>query len=432
MQRRNSARNAALGLLWGVLLTGCGSEAAEPVGSSAERVIYGEDDRQEVYELSPPDWQTTLTGAMAALMWAHRIAYVNEGSVLLRANSLGDSRKLCDGERFTKQPAAAFCTATLIDDDLVLTAGHCFGSDPAEEELCQRVLVVFDYYMMSDGSLALGSDKSVYACRKVVLHRKIVTDDNLIDFAIIQLDRAATPQRKPVEVSIDRPLAGDWILEASFGAGLPLKVEPNASIVRIPEEANFFVAGTDSFGGGSGGGLFDDGLKLVGHQVRGLPDWTLDHDCFRPAKGAEPREEHQLIATPIAALCDSGWPSKRLCHVPSACGDGVCSGTENGTNCGSDCKQPTCGDGLCEFSEHFGCPLDCDAFSRVPAEWDGDPADYQGPDAESTSRDSKTLRNSHQGCGIGRRGVRRDTGAALAWIALGCLIAWRKGAPPAI
>lgn len=119
----------------------------------------------------------------------------------------------------------------------------------------------------------------------------------------------------------------------------------------------------DSFSGGSGGSLFNTALELIGHQVRGLPDWAFDGSAGDRRRGDEPSEEHQLIAISVAALCDTGWPSARLCDT-AACGDGVCSGSENATDCSTDCDPPSCGDGFCEQSERFVCAMDCEAFHK--------------------------------------------------------------------
>jgi hypothetical protein len=428
MPKEHQRQKTALGLLLGVLSSACGVDTMEPIGTRAERVIYGEDDRRELYELSPIERQATIGRSVAALMWAHRIAYGDGGSVELRANSLGETLGLCQGERFAEQAAAALCSATLIDDDLVLTAGHCLGTSAAEaESRCRGLLVVFDYYMTSQHEMALDSNESVYACRRVVHHEKTSMDGTFADLAMIQLDRPATPAREPAALSRMRPRAGDTILAAAHGAGLPLKVEAEASIAEIADEADFFVAGTDSFGGGSGGSLFNAMLELIGHQVRGLPDWTLDGECTRPAQGDEPSEEHQLVSTSMAALCESGWPSTRLCDRPSSCGDGVCSGHENASDCDSDCDPPSCGDGLCEFSERLDCSEDCHAFSGVPAEWMGDPRDYLELGEEGNTGASRaSSADPQEGCSFRQGRHPWKPGALLVCTAIGSLMGLRR------
>jgi hypothetical protein len=45
-------------------------------------------------------------------------------------------------------------------------------------------------------------------------------------------------------LSLERPLVGETILAVAHGAGLPLKVEVDASIAGIPEPGDFFIADT--------------------------------------------------------------------------------------------------------------------------------------------------------------------------------------------
>jgi hypothetical protein len=262
-----------------------------------------------------------------------------------------------------------------------------------------------------------------------VVHREeATTDENFVDLAIIQLDRPATPTRQPIALSLNRPLVGDTILAAAHGAGLPLKVESNASIATIAEEANFFVAATDSFGGGSGGGLFNTELELVGYQVRGLSDWAIDGGCIRAAEGDEPSEEHQLAAISIAALCDGGWPSTRLCDTPPTCGDDICSGTENFTNCVADCNPPSCGDGLCELSEHFSCAEDCSSFSQVPTDWAQDPQQYLDALNEHDATDGiqSNARENQSGCSLKWSSDPSKSQALLVFVLLGWLMRMTK------
>src|SRR6266850_2085585 len=69
---------------------------------------------------------------------------------LLIAPSWGDAKGLCPGERFSVQPAAAFCSGVLVDWDLVLTAGHC-----ARVYALGDFVVAFDYFYQAPGELAL-------------------------------------------------------------------------------------------------------------------------------------------------------------------------------------------------------------------------------------------------------------------------------------
>lgn len=132
--------------------------ACSPVGEryevGAAAVLNGEDDRSELFEVEKADEREVLQRGVAALMWAHRIDVRRPRE--LRATSAGEALGLCDDEKFAVQPSASFCSATLIDDELVLTAGHCLGDDAAAAaERCQRLWITFDYHYAEPHRLAL-------------------------------------------------------------------------------------------------------------------------------------------------------------------------------------------------------------------------------------------------------------------------------------
>jgi hypothetical protein len=82
-----------------------------------------------------------------------------------------------------------------------------------------------------------------------------------------------------------------------------------------------------------------------------------------------------VVAVAVSAVAlhgcgddDHGHPRETCCPV---CGDGICSGDENGCNCGADCSGAVCpailsecGNGTCERQASPGesferCPQDC-------------------------------------------------------------------------
>ena len=349
-------------------------------------VINGVDDREEPTVLAPPA-RDVVEQSVAALMWMQRIDYEEPGA--LRAVSLAEAAGVCEDERFAEQPTAAFCSGTLIDSDLLLTAGHCLGEGAEEAaERCRRLLVVFDYHLVESGELAPASADSVYSCRSVAFHEKKAVGEGIVDVGVIQLDRAVAAPHAPARIAEGELELGASLLAVSHGAGLPLKVDRGALVLELPEGAEYFVASTDSFGGGSGGPLFDASLGVVGYQLRGLADWKQDGDCLRAAYAAKPREQHQRIGPALRRLCDGGWPSERLCGVVPACGDGVCDASESADGCSKDCPVTRCGDGLCEVSERGECAADCSPFDHVPPDWLEDPASFEG-DQPARRRTSK-------------------------------------------
>jgi hypothetical protein len=386
--------------------------ASERDGSLVAGVLNGQDDRKELYELDSGGNRDILEGGVAALMWEHRIDYAHPTT--LRAVSAGEALSLCADERFAEQPAAAFCSAVLIDDDLILTAGHCLGDTmEAAEDSCKRLLVVFDYYYSGPGELALASADDIYACRQVAFHVHSHLEGNSSDVAVLQLDRKVNAKRQPVALREERPQVGESLIAAATGVGLPLKVDLGGAVVEIRPGADYFVAATDSFEGGSGSPLFSAAMALIGFQVRGAPDWVAGDGCWRSSHSDPPMEQHQLAERAIEDFCGTGWPSERLCRRAPACGDGVCSGPETIQSCAEDCRAPRCGDWICEPSERANCRDDCSAYANVPAEWLLDPVLYPLA-APASVGDPKTPRG---GCSMPPN-VGTRLSHSLAWLAL--------------
>jgi V8-like Glu-specific endopeptidase len=372
-----------------VVVPGCG-RPGNLVGSqlSVKRgaVVVGTDDRIEWFEVEDAMLRSRLASSSAALVYAHRLHFDAAGP-MMDAPTLGQELNLCEGERFREQPSWSFCSGTLIDRDLLLTAGHCLGDDlPQAQQRCERLHVVFNYHVASGDSVQGLSPADVYSCRKVVVHQSVQSQGNppdagdagaagAADFAIIQLDRDATPDHAPVTVGSRVPVAGDALTIAGYGAGLPMKVELAAQVTALLDSERF-IAATDTFAGSSGSGLYDADLSLIGFHVSGDADWVLDDSCSRASVVTVSQEQHQRPSTALRALCNSGWPTSALCGSADRCGDGICGAGEHDT-CTADCAPPSCGDGLCDLSEGASCPADCDSYRDVPASWSDDPQIYR-------------------------------------------------------
>lgn len=371
------------------------SNGPEETGSLVSAVLNGQDDRKELYELDSLAARDLVAGSVAALMWENRIQYAHPTT--LRAVSAGEALSLCADERFAEQPTAAFCSATLVDDDLVLTAGHCLGDTmQSAVDRCKRLLIVFGYHYSAPNELALASADDIYTCRQVAFHVNRYSPGNFADEAILQLDRKVNAMRHPTAIRGKPPRVGESLVSATHGVGLPLKTDLGGAVVEVPSGADYFVASTDSFEGGSGSPQFSSTLELIGVQVRGAPDWLAGDGCWRARHSDQPMEQHQLASRVLEDFCNSGWPSERLCGRTSACGDAVCSGPETVQSCAQDCRAPRCGDGLCEPSERALCGEDCRAYAEVPPEWLLDPALYRLPPEGSAGE----LRTAHGGCQV--------------------------------
>ena len=124
------------------VLAGCGYADERTTAVVAKEVVYGADDRDDVYEVVRPQITARAIRSTAAIIPPHEIDATDPWNVVLRPSTLGVNENLCLGERFAHDPTAASCTATLIADDVVVTHGDCVRSQAD----CANARFVFNYY----------------------------------------------------------------------------------------------------------------------------------------------------------------------------------------------------------------------------------------------------------------------------------------------
>lgn len=369
-------------LAWTMLcVAGCGEVAEAPQVTLRVRqqaAVYGEDDRRDVHAHPDEAWREVAARSTAAMFAPSNLARDALPVVRPVGQPLGEKYMLCDDEVFSAQETAATCSGTLIDDDLILTAGHCVS----DEGDCRGHLWAFDYFYRAEGQLESMQVEDVYGCRRVLV---TVDDDPPLgkrDWAIVQLDRPVDAARRPVEVRLDpSPLSrGAPITVIGYSNGTPAKIDTGGRVVAPSTSETTFEATSDTFTGHSGAGAFDADGVLVGALSAGGRDYELDGTCMRRARyeeGVTSAEVFVYAQRAVAMLCASGWPSARLCGVSARCGDGVCSGVETAASCALDCEAAVCGDGVCALDEHTSCPGDCGLLSSA---WTCDPAWYAAQD----------------------------------------------------
>jgi hypothetical protein len=384
-------------------MLGCSAAAPSGPAELAERddaIVYGDDDRRDLYE-APSDLRELGRNAIVGLVPKARLQRAPTGEVRLSVVALGVAYDLCEDERFREQPTAADCTGVLIDDDLVLTAGHCF-----EDLDCSDYNFVFDYFYRAPGQLEPIGAGDVYSCRKLVAREMSARNGREIDYAVAQLDRPAR-ERRPLALRTQLAPAGEPLLVLGMGSGLPLKIDDGARVVEPRATLrDYFMLEADTFEGSSGSAVLDASGALLGILVRGGTDYVpgptgrckqvnwLERAVVADLPGGELAHEEATYALNARdGLCQSGFPSRRLCDIEPSCGDTFCSADESRASCPEDC-DPCAG-------------VDCGARGSVRA-----------TALNVVKQGSGEGRAAHDGCALGPSGSISGAGLVSALAAL--------------
>jgi hypothetical protein len=283
--------------------------AATGVAQDAKE-IYGEDDRRDMFEVTDP-FIRQLANAVPALMYAEDLVYNGNGAytILPKVNALespnGDQQWLpCPDEPFSNQPYAAFCSAFLVDDDLIATAGHCSIDLELED-----MRVVFGWEMIdADTWVTEVPADNVYFVEEAL--GEVLNPFK--DHAVLRLDRAVNvPGVEPLDVRRRGKVTNNALVGViGYPMGLPKKVAfgPDTRVYGNLRPW-FFKANFDASGGNSGSPVFDQETGVVeGIYVSSrVEDFILDIDCFRVNQVANFQANQGVIrSTNFAHLLPDG------------------------------------------------------------------------------------------------------------------------------
>ena len=236
-----------------------------------ERVIYGDDDRKNLYEVTQSAVRKAADSTVA-LIRSEALTPNNPLQFLLPNESFGKSHLLCTSENFYSEPAAAFCSGSMVGNNLILTAGHCI----ATAEDCASVRFVFGYALKKAGGYPLSTPSSeVYSCKKVLAYKQ---ERAGADYALIELDRKVTGH---VPLKLQRTSTvkvGDALTVIGHPSGLPTKIAAGGVVRKV--KSGHFVSNLDTYGGNSGSAVFNSRtLEVVGILVRGDTDFVSENHC---------------------------------------------------------------------------------------------------------------------------------------------------------
>jgi hypothetical protein len=236
-------------------------------------VIYGEDDRRDLFDADVPELMFEVAKSTAVLIRKEQIRMTN-GNCQLPSSTFGDSFRLCMDEPFREQPNPGFCSGFLVGPDVFVTAGHCITS--ASD--CASTAFVFGFgYSSRDQDVTNLPESDVYFCKEIIAREQ--RSDNKSDFAVLRLDRPVT-DRTPLQFRREGTIpSGASVTMIGHPSGLPTKVSAGAN-VRRNDNPVYFVANLDAYGGNSGSAVVDSATGMVeGILVRGETDFVTSGDC---------------------------------------------------------------------------------------------------------------------------------------------------------
>lgn len=241
---------------------------------SERKVIYGEDNRQEISSEDRPliaEWARST----AAMIPNHQLVESEMNNYFkMEGITLKKRYNICQDESFANQISASYCSGLLISPDTILTAGHC-----VQEEYYTSYAWVFDYSFDGDKNPQHNYVDNVYYSKKLIQRS---TGD--LDFALIKLDREVV-NREPLNPRRDGKISEDAeVVVIGTPSGVPIKSTDNA-FIRNNTHDIFFQVNSDTFGGNSGSAVMNMATgELEGILVRGEEDYAFDlrSRCNRP------------------------------------------------------------------------------------------------------------------------------------------------------
>ena len=255
---------------------------------SIEKVIYGVDDRKEVYEITNSQIKDSID-SVVALIRNSNISDNGDGKSTIRTKIFGVSRNLCENEKFYNQPIAPFCSGFLVANNMIATAAHCVENP---EDL-KSIKFVFAFRMKNENEGPSVIDNSdIYEGESIV---KRVFDNNGPDWAIIKLKRNVVGDHKPVILRRSGKISdNESVYVIGHPVGLPTKFADGAN-VRNNNNTSFFVCNLDTYGGNSGSPVFNSSThELEGILVRGETDFIVTENGCRKSNVC-PQNDPNLV-----------------------------------------------------------------------------------------------------------------------------------------
>ncbi|MEP5341408.1 MAG: trypsin-like peptidase domain-containing protein [Algibacter sp.] len=239
----------------------------------ALKVIYGPDDRLDFYQEQNAERVKNAMGVVA-LVWKWDLVQDDSGMYKLNTKNFGTSQNLCSTEKFSSQPVGAFCSGFAVNQNTIVTAGHCFKIDSELED----IRFIFGYKLNTINNVNITfSPEAIFSAKRLI--SKKLDNGRGKDYAIIETNEQIPPSHILLLTSNTKIADNEEVYVIGHPVGLPLKIAGGAN-VRDNSNVDYFIANLDTYGGNSGSPIFNSQTnKVEGILVRGEVDFKSQGEC---------------------------------------------------------------------------------------------------------------------------------------------------------
>jgi len=237
--------------------------------------IYGDDTRKEPYNETDPNLGSDAEKVVSLLPKSDLRDNFDGTYTILVSKTLGQTRTFCSDEKFTDQPAVAYCTGFAVSESIIATAGHCLDTSNYRD-----FVFVYGYRMINVAQPNLTID-SQDVCEPEDIIGTRNDNDQLYDYALVKVKRKIPAGRIASIRTNGKIQDGQAVHVIGDPCGLPIKIAVGAH-VRDNSPENYFTANLDTYGGNSGSPVFNSNTHVVeGILIRGERDFVLVDGCYK-------------------------------------------------------------------------------------------------------------------------------------------------------
>ena len=251
-------------------LAGVETDALVSALLEKERVIYGVDDRQDMFAVTDQKIRRDAD-CVAGMFRSNQVVDNGDGTVNVATSNFGAAFNLCASEPFRHQPIGPICSGFFVGKDLLVTAGHCVNAGNIGS-----TWFVFGF-RMKNATTPPDTRLEAYLGKEVIAR---ALDPIGADYALVRLTRKVANHKAAKLRESGKIRNNQAVHVIGHPSGLPTKFAGGAS-VRDNAPSKFFVANLDTYGGNSGSPVFNSKThKVEGILVRGETDFISSGTCM--------------------------------------------------------------------------------------------------------------------------------------------------------